>query len=791
MKSRWLTTSAVGALLLGSGAAYAQAPAATAAGNAPTAVVNLGDDIVVTARRREENLQKVPVAITAFSNKMLQEQAIASVLDLNKAVPGLTIEPSAGNPGDPQFSIRGRGNVYGAASGSVEAYFAEVPLSSPQGAPHLPPQFFDLQSIQVLKGPQGTLFGRNTTGGAVLVVPQAPTNDFGGYLRVQGGTYNNIQVEGAVNVPIVDDKVMARVAAFRWSRKGYASTFGGAVETVTNNILPVQRFANEDVSEIRGTLLIQPTSSLSNSTIITYHRDYNLNSGGAGLTRTGLATAAPSRGYGTRTVDTDVLFVRQKYESLAFINTSKLDLTDNLSVKNIFGYIWSKGNVGNDSDADGSLQTFASLPAFPRLPVNDQYTDEVQFQGNLLDNRLTYIFGGIVDITNQPTDPNNINFFSYSPNVKTCPAGTPTPPCLVTFRSNFTANNFNSKSAFGSITYKLTDRIGFTGGFRHIWDDITTVTSVNNFATVPAGPNAQGTTVGINPLTNKQLFQGNAYNVGVDFQATNNTLVYGGYRHGFKRGGFNQIVAAGPLAKFGPETTEDFYTGVKSRFDVGNVPVRLNIEGFYDIYKGRQTVYLANTAVGLTLLTTNIERSIYRGFDLDLTVDPTPWLSLRGLYSYVDAYNTKWIDKSVPGSTVNLAVNPVVFLAKNKYSISGRFHTDLADGKGELVLLPTVAYQSKTIFDSIGIVQPLNTQLSIGPFPNLALGGALRPAYTTVDLRVEWNNILGSRFSVAANATNLTNKLYVLGANGTLAFGSQNIAYGPPRFFTFEVSAKF
>src|SRR6476620_2784987 len=164
-------------------------PAQAFAQQVPATTTEAGDAdaIIVTARRTEENLQDVPVAITAFSQKSLDERAIKTSFDLAKSVPGLVVNAGSGNAALPDFSIRGRGQFFGAASGSVETYFADVPLSPPFPIPTLPPQYFDLASVQVLKGPQGTLFGRNTTGGAVLFVPQGPTKDFGGYVRAQGG----------------------------------------------------------------------------------------------------------------------------------------------------------------------------------------------------------------------------------------------------------------------------------------------------------------------------------------------------------------------------------------------------------------------------------------------------------------------------------------------------------------------------------------------------------------------------------------------------------------------------
>src|ERR1700693_3326494 len=149
------------------------------------------EEVVVTARRREERLQDVPTALLAFDQTELTQKAIVTSYDLARNVPGLVVDAGTGNPGVQQFSIRGRGLNFGAAAGSVETYFAEVPLSPPFGLPTLPAQFFDIGSLEVLKGPQGTLFGRSTTGGAVLITPQAPVDGFGGYARLQGGNHGD------------------------------------------------------------------------------------------------------------------------------------------------------------------------------------------------------------------------------------------------------------------------------------------------------------------------------------------------------------------------------------------------------------------------------------------------------------------------------------------------------------------------------------------------------------------------------------------------------------------------
>ena len=340
-------------------------------------------DIVVTARRREESLQDVPVSIVAFSQTQITENAVASAADLGRVSPGLLSYPgAAGLPTQNSFSIRGRGLTFGAAAGSVETYFAEVPLSSNYNMPELPPQFFDLASVQVLKGPQGTLFGRSTTGGAVLIQPAAPTNDWAGYGRVQLGNYNNLQVEGAVNIPVIDDVLAIRLAGQHWKRDGYmtAQTYlpddvrarlatdpgyvgrlggrgaryinGQVVDPVgrvlvnrdgavisSSTGLPIQRtkFNNRDTTDLRGTIRLTPGDRFENSTIVTYHRDRNLGglTGGLLLLRNAQGVAIggePAPGAGTYNSYVSISPSHPKNEASAIINTTGYELADGLKL---------------------------------------------------------------------------------------------------------------------------------------------------------------------------------------------------------------------------------------------------------------------------------------------------------------------------------------------------------------------------------------------------------------------------------------------------------------------------
>ena len=196
-----------------------QATPVRAQADQPAASTGGLEEIVVTARRKEEKLQNVPVAITAFTPKAIEENHIESASDLAHFVPALA---SSQETRDEQvFYLRGQGpnGGQGGAPGVV-TYFAEVPFSGSG-----PGIYFDLDNLQVLRGPQGTLFGRNTTGGAVLFEPKKPTNNFEGYLSAQFGDYNLHGEEGAINIPIIDDKLLVRAAFNIDQRDGFTHDY--------------------------------------------------------------------------------------------------------------------------------------------------------------------------------------------------------------------------------------------------------------------------------------------------------------------------------------------------------------------------------------------------------------------------------------------------------------------------------------------------------------------------------------------------------------------------------------
>ena len=756
-----------------------------------------GSEIVVTARRREENLQDVPVAITAFSQRALEQRSIFNPYDLAKAVPGLTTTADSGRGSLPAFSIRGRGVFTGAASGSVETYFADVPLGGPNQVPSLPPQFFDLQSVQVLKGPQGTLFGRNSTGGAVLFVPAAPTDEFEGYARVQAGNFENVQLESALNLPLADWASL-RVAGRYWHRKGYTRTIGGRIDGF-GRVLPRQYIDNQDVGEVRATLLLEPSDRLTNSTIFTYHTDKNRGSPQAIFLRN-RTTDQPIPLTGDeaspRVLDTAVDLRRPAARTFALVNTTTFELSDAVRLKNIFGYVSAAGWGNGPADSDGIAVRAIDPSLPPRRLRNHQYTNELQLQGSLFDDRGNFIVGGLIDLTRQPGDRDEIN--TYTLNFPTAlPGGAGTG-----FAQQWRQSHFTAKSLFGSLTFKLTDQISFTGGVRHIWDYVRERT-----ADLAVNPPLLAVPANVGLVVHSARFQGWSYNGTIEYRPNDDTMVYGGYRHGYKRGGFNARPPSPDQALFAPEEVDNFHVGLKQ--DLGGLGIRghVNIEGFYDLYYGAQRSYLSVATLpgGGTVLATvlaNAEKSTYRGFDMDFVAEAAPWIELKGNYTFVDAYYNKFTDRSVTAPAVlaslgnpstDLSVNPPGQVSKHKLSLSARFHTELADGS-EIAFLPTFSYQSKFYLNDQSFRQPNSASILFLNGRNInsaSFGANMAPAYDMVDLRLEWNRIGGSSVDVAVNVNNLFDETFITGGAAIYLFGFEAVSFGAPRMATIEAKVRF
>ncbi|MEA3149206.1 MAG: iron complex outerrane recepter protein, partial [Gammaproteobacteria bacterium] len=427
-------------------------------------------EIVVTARRREENAQTVPISLTAFSASTLSNLGIRSTSDLQMRVPGVIFNGAATDL-DTTYTIRGQGKaIIGPGLPSVISYINEVPMPSWGSA--LPT--YDVNNVQVLKGPQGTLFGRNTTGGAVLVYSTAPSFDgIKGYLEGELGDYRDQDAQGAINIPLIKDILAVRLAGEIQRRKGYA-----------RNIATGDDVNQKHSQAFRVSMLFTPVDWLSNTLV--YDRYYsNVNGSGAtALTplpppvNPALAAVVAAVHANGRDTISSTMPGNDRALLWGISNTTKADLGP-VTIKNIFGYRSTDIYTADDATGIGIAPIPLSIPQLglaPNTPgvlvdttsvrQDRQISDELQLAGTAFDKSINWLAGAFY-LNDAPTGPDYATEGFYRP---TSPSPT----------TSFIVNNFlggiwpldtqadnlytdESKALFGNVIYDLS-KIGIFKG---------------------------------------------------------------------------------------------------------------------------------------------------------------------------------------------------------------------------------------------------------------------------------------------------------------------------------------
>ena len=301
------------------------------------------ENIIVTARRVEERVQDVPISITVHSQEQLTRQNVVNSADLAAFTPSLSANNNFGNENS-SFAIRGFVQDLGTLP-SVGVYFADVVAprgvsngSFPVGDGAGPGSFFDLRNVQVLKGPQGTLFGRNTTGGAVLLVPERPTHEFGGYVQASAGNLDMQRLQGVVNAPL-GERAALRLGVDRQTRDGYVDN--------TSGVGPGD-FGDVDYSAYRASLVLELTPEIENYAILSYSESETNGVFGklvAADAAVGLGFFAAEQLADQEANNEDFYDARQdlanpasELEQWQLVNTTTWQLADDLAFKNIISY---------------------------------------------------------------------------------------------------------------------------------------------------------------------------------------------------------------------------------------------------------------------------------------------------------------------------------------------------------------------------------------------------------------------------------------------------------------------
>jgi iron complex outermembrane receptor protein len=828
-----LLSTAASAALFASGSAYAQesAPQETQAES------DFGD-IIVTATRREERNQDVPIAITALSPERLQQQGIGKEQDLQASVPSLIVGPNGQGSRDSQsFTIRGQGATFQASPGVV-VYLNEVPLPaaitlSQQGGPG---NFIDLENLQVLAGPQGTLFGRNTTGGAVLLVPKKPTDSLSGWIKGEIGNYDRRYVEGAANLPVVEDKVLLRVVGAYHDRDGY-----------TRDVQWDKDRDDEHWYSGRVGLTIRPTEGVENYTMAYYaksdnngaglvHRGFNI----AGLQAVGFCADPPSAPgpigvpcdvYRAATAQADALGPRktafstdafQQTKSWGVTNTTNVDLNDEITLRNIISYQRLRLRYRYDGDATvfqqhdvdpgvlpgpgeatmpglGFPLTYINATLATELPRDDlkQFTEELQFQGNMLDSKLTWTVGGFY-YEQKPAGEQGSRAVVYCPALFTgfCEASNAKYGTSTVSKALYAQATLD----FGAFSPSL-DSLRLTGGYRHTWDKIDGfATQYSRSAADPAIAvcGADNRSVPFATAEADCRFSASlrtdspSWLIGLDYKVMPNVLLFAKVNRGYKAGGFNQYAVFTNTRTFEPETVTSYEVGIKSDFRLAGAPVRLNVTGYKLDYKDIQRAtgdFNPITFAG-GARTNNADARI-KGIEVESSIRPWKGLEIGGNFSYTDAEYTKY---EFISNTGTLACNGVVpaggiadascldfqYSAKYIWSIHAAAEQPLGNDLGTLSLFVNYSHTSRQFTEAINL-------------PALQPGAYLEP-FGLLNASLDWKNVANSNFNLGVFVTNATNKLYRISNTDVFQQGGLlywSTLYGEPRMYGLRLSYKF
>lgn len=709
------------------------------------------EEVIVTSRRVEESVQSVPVAVSALSAEMLESKGIVRMNDLVEQTPALTSQGTSGRSSVVNFGIRGQRNtdVLPTADPSVIVYIADVPQMRGYGLGAL--GSLDIQTVEVLKGPQGTLFGRSTTGGAVVITPNAPTQDLNASVTVGIGERNRQMARAIVNAPLTDS-IAARIAVQKEKTDGYVDNKGSVGHDEYNGT---------DELVWRAALQFTPTEALT-STFYTDGFETNDNGPMVNVTNTNTTfqngipalrplfdafnaeVAADGDPYSGRT---NLPNGHSKLTVYGISNTTTYEISDTVSIKNTIGYRYIA--VDDFWDLDG---TSAPILQVRNVAKTHQYSEEFQISGSY-DEQFDWM-SGIFWMREYSPD------YSYSAAFGDAP-------------SNYGQTGTNadnvSTSIFGQVIYHFTDDLNLTVGARANRDYREVRNESFNAAARGGACTIQLADATFAPNSNcarkeDKTFSEPSYSITLDYHLDPDQMVYVAHRHGYRAGGFNGRAASVQLASptrpafdsfapFDPEIVDDFELGYKGDLTLAGAPLRLNAAAFYSDYQEIQRLIATLTTSGTTA--TNVinaaSAKIYGG-EIEATWLPTDNLQVDLFFAYLHARYDDWQD---PQSRVQ---------DKSDFDFPAPVRSGGLTVRYTLptpVELGAISIQGNVYAES-------ERQLADDNGP-----GGLQSGYNILGARIDWQEVMGSKVKLSLWGKNLNNTEYHTGGvnvNDSLGF---------------------
>ncbi|MET0370361.1 MAG: TonB-dependent receptor, partial [Sphingobium sp.] len=644
------------------------------------------DDIIVTARRVEENVQSIPLAVSALSGAALQSQSVRDIKDLSSTVPNLNISNGNADQQAATITIRGQNqaNLLLTIDSPVGVYVDGVNNPRAYG---LRNGLVDIQRVEILRGPQGTLYGRNTTGGAVSLITQDPKDEFGGSAQLTFGNYETWGIGGVLNIPLSPDMgvrfvaqktihqpyIDTRLSSERPNREdGYyfrgkfKGEFGALTVSLTGDYY--NNDAGGQSSRVTGLFPGAVATSDEGSVVVPGGRAAwsiarELGLAPATGAPTGAALRAASaifasyigRGDFFDSYQSFPLYSKNKGGSVAL--NLEYALSDAVKLRSITGYRGLSRFTGTDYDG-----TPFDLHGSTLDTRDDFYSQELQLLGG--SDTIDWVVGGYYSIEKGTETTVSKSLF----------------PVLATVGTTDADVKNRSFAFFGQANWHFAPGFNLTVGGRWTkeYKDIVNRNRNNLGCTVLA---SLLDTPGVCAATFKNSFSDPSWIVSIDYSPTQDVMVYGKVSRGFRGGAQNyRAFGANPVVyqAVAPETVTEYEIGLKS--ELFDRRLRLNAAFFYDKYVDVQRSVLQLIGASLTTLITNAAKADLKGFEAEATLRANDYITIDGAVGYLDAGYKSFSDNSGPGGTVRDRTNEPWPAPKWNYRIGARLSYPISGG---------------------------------------------------------------------------------------------------------------
>ena len=762
------------------------------------------DEVVVTAQFRNQNVQQTPLAITAVTATMLEARSQTNVSDVANRAPSVTFSPAGAGLGGSQataINIRGIGQTDFnlALEPGVGMYIDDVYFGTMYGTML---DLLDLDRVEILRGPQGTLSGKNSEGGAVKLFSKKPSADGGGYVEATYGSYNHYGLRAGANFTVLQDKIFLRLTGLAVKEDGYVTRYDyqcatGKPAAALNNIPSMMQTGGscklgteggKDVLALRAALRFIVNDKIEDTFTVDVTRDrsdppptvlvYQGSWHGPGFNLLGAPGpnpvpnfVPPAGSYYNYSTYNGLVGTPNQYNIPAVdslnawgvSNVLDVKIADNLSLKSISAV---RGiNQSAVADGDGS-----PLSRIMNLWTVDytQYTEELRLSGNV-GHLLDWTVGGFY-FKSTAHQGGRISIDGAGDNLI---------PFAVT--TDFLFNDpvdVTSKSAFAHVELHATDKLTFTGGVRYT-DDYKRYGFSRTFAPGYT-PGLIDTSIAV---TNGAagVFSGSRwdYRATAAYKVSADVNVYAQFSTGFKGGGVNPrpyyILQVQP---FRPETVDAFEVGFKS--ELFDRKLRFNAAAFYNKYKDMQLTlnvcpqYVPVGQAPNCALPANVGNGTIKGVEFEAELHPVTRMLIDASFSLVD-FN---YDKVDTAATRVRLTDKTPFTPKYKASVGAQYEFRLGDHGS---LTPRIDYQ----YQSEQYAYPVN-------FPRGRV-----PGFGLANARITYRDPSGA-WQISAAATNLFDKYYILGTFDATAPNSDPASYdyatvspGPPRRLSITVKRQF